>query len=281
MVRYGLSFAASNWVWRLRTLANPLVVGHFLGPEGVGYVALAVRLVEVLSFVKKATWQLSVAAFARMQGDVPRLSRALREAMGMQMLGLGPFFVGFLLVCPWLVPLLYGEQWAPVVTVLPFIALGYMANAVFNMHSAVLYVLKRNRDVASFSAVHVALFFGAAVLLVDGVGLIGYGLAEVVALASYWVIHRRLARIMKFDYARVRPWVLAFAPPLFFPLLGLPWGALLLAPAVGVLVFDRSARGQVREYASYLKEIYGKRFGRREAAAKDQEGRADGSRAGA
>ena len=184
MVGYGLSYSASTWVWRLRTLVNPLVVGHYLGPEGIGYVALAIRLVEVLSFVKTATWQLSIAAFAKIQQDLPRLRQALQEAMGLQLLGVGPIFAGFALVTPWLIPLVYGNQWTPVLTLFPFIAMGYLLNAVFAMHSSVLYVLRRNRAVASFSSVHVALFSGSAVLLVDRLGLLGYGLAEVVAFSA-------------------------------------------------------------------------------------------------
>jgi PST family polysaccharide transporter len=281
MRRYGLSVAASNWVFRLRTLVNPIIIGYFLGPEGVGYVALAIRIVEVLSFVKKATWQLSVAAFARIQGDLPRLSRAFQEAMGLQMLGLGPFFAGFALVSLWLIPLLYGERWMPVLTVLPFIALGYMFNAVFNMHSSVLYVMRRNRDVVAFSSLHVALFAGAAVLLVDRLGLVGYGLAEVVALGSYIIIHRRMARVFDFDYVKVRPWLLASAPPLFFPFLGFPWGILLCVPAVAALAFDRSAHAQLREYASYAMRNYGRRFRKKGTTSRNLGREADESQANA
>jgi O-antigen/teichoic acid export membrane protein len=256
MVGYSLSYSASTWVWRLRTLVNPLVVGHYLGPEGVGYVALAIRLVEVLSFVKKATAQLSIAAFAKIQRDLPRLRRALQEAMGLQLLGLGPLFAGFALLAPWLIPLVYGEQWTPAVIIFPFIALSYLLNAVFSMHSSVLYVLRRNRAVVSFSSVHVALFGGAALLLVDRFGLLGYGLAEVVALGSYAIIHLQITRLFACDYSRALPWLLAFVPPLFFPLTGLPWGIGLWIFALGVLVLSRGAHAQIREYLTYLRRKF-------------------------
>ena len=255
MLGFGLSYSASNWVWQLRMLVNPLIVGRFLGPEGVGYVALAIRMVEVLSFVKNATWRLSIAALAKVQRDLPRLRRAMQEAMGLQLLGLGPLLAGFALVAPWLLPLLFGDRWAPVLYVYPFIALSYLLNAVFNMHSSVLYVLQHNWSVTVFHLVHIVVFAGAALVLVERVGIVGYGLAEVAALGSYLLIHHYVARIFSFDYTRARPWLLAFVPPLFFPLVGLPLGALLWAFALIVLLMSNVAHAQVREYWSYARRL--------------------------
>jgi PST family polysaccharide transporter len=253
MLSYGFGFSASVWIWHLRRLVNPFVVGSFLGPEGVGYVALTIRLVESLSFVKGATWRLSIAALAKVQRDVPRLRKGLEEAMGLQVLALGPLLAGFALAAPWLLPLLFGDRWDPVLLVFPFIALSYLVNAVFNMHASVLYVLKHNWAVTVFHVVHIVLFAGAALLLVDRVGLMGYGLAEVVGLGSYLIIHLQVARLFAFSYWRAWPWLLAFVPPLFFPLVGFPWalGLWIFAPVAGL---SGSARAQVVEYWSYLRK---------------------------
>lgn len=253
MLGYGLGVSSSLWIWRLRALVNPFVVGSFLGPEGVGYVALGIRMAETLSFVKNATWRLSIAALAKVQQDLPRLRRALEEAMGLQLLGLGPFLAGFALLAPWLLPFLFGDDWTPVLTIYPFIALGYLSNAVFNMHSSVLYVLQRNWSVTVFHLVHIALFAGTAWLLVDRLGLVGYGLAEVAALVSYVIVHLYVARLFDFGYGRAWPWFLAFAPPLFFPLVGLPWGLGLWAFAPAVVLFSGTARAQMKEYWSYIR----------------------------
>lgn len=53
MVQYGIGYSSSMWVWQIRSLINPLIVGKFLGAEAVGIVALAIRVVEALSFVKR------------------------------------------------------------------------------------------------------------------------------------------------------------------------------------------------------------------------------------
>jgi PST family polysaccharide transporter len=210
--------------------------------------------VEVLSFVKDASWRLSIVALAKVQGELPRLRRGLEEAMGLQSLALGPLLAGFAVVAPWLLPLAFGHDWLPVLSVYPFIALGYFVNAVFSMHSSVLYVLQRNREVLVFNVVHVTLFAGAALLFVPWFGLQGYGLAEVAALGSYVVIHIYVARLFEFSYERSLPWLLAFVPPLFVPLVGLPWGLGLCVCTV-VAALSGTARSQLSEYWKYVGRI--------------------------
>lgn len=257
MLNYSLGYWTSTRVFALRRLVNPLIVGHFLGPQGVGYVALTVRLVEVLSFVKDASWRLSIVALAKVQGELPRLRRGLEEAMGLQSLALGPLLAGFAVVAPWLLPLAFGDEWAPVLSIYPFIALGYFANAVFSMHSSVLYVLQRNREVLVFNSVHVVIFAGAALLLVPWLGLPGYGLAEVAAFASYLIIHLYVSKLFSVSYKKAQPWLLAFVPPLFVPLVEWPWG-LVLCVSSTVVVLSATARSQIGEYWSYVKRARAK-----------------------
>ena len=256
MLGYSSGYAASTRILSLRRLVNPLIVGRFLGAEAVGYVALAIRLVEVMSFVKDASWRLSIVALAKVQRDLTSLRRALEEAMGLQGLAMGPVLAGFALVAPWIVPRVFGDQWDPVLSVYPFIALGYLVNTVFSMHSSVLYVLRRNGAVMAFNAAYVALFVAAALVLVPRFELRGYGLAEVVALLSYVVIHLFVARTFDFSYARAWPWLLAFAPPLFVPLVGLPWGLLLWSGLLAAAL-SGGARSQVREYWSLVRKRRG------------------------
>jgi PST family polysaccharide transporter len=134
------------------------------------------------------------------------------------------------------------------------------------MHSSVLYVLQHNREVITFNLVHVGLFAGAALLMVPRLGLQGYGLAEVVALASYLIIHFYVSRLFAFNYERAYPWLAAFVPPLFVPLVGFPWGLGLCACTL-VVVFSRAARSQIVEYWLYVGM-----FNKRKAKAESLQG---------
>jgi PST family polysaccharide transporter len=216
IARYGFGFSASIWIWQLRGLVNPLIVGRFAGPTAMGVVALSIRIVEYLSFVKTATWRISIAALGRMQQQLPRLAKAVSEGMRLQVLALGPLLVAFAWIAPIVVPLVFGPKWIPALAIYPFIAMSYLANALFSMHSSALYVLRRNWDVTAFHTCHVVLFAGGAFFLVPQFGTVGYGLAELVAIPAYAVIHRAVqSRVGTLHCALALTWGAAFALALF------------------------------------------------------------------
>lgn len=251
LLGYGLGYSSSTWVWQLRSLVNPLVVGRFLGPEAVGYVSLAVRFSEVAATLRTVAWRLSIATLAKIQTDRERLRRAMEEAMVVGVLAVGPLLAGIALVGSEMVPPVFGARWEPALAVYPFIALGVLVNSAHSMQSSVLYVLRQNGSVTVFHLTHVALFAAGAALLVPRVGLIGYGLGEVLALGGYLVLHRRVARLFTFSYADVAPWLIAFAPALFAGWLPLEARPLLWLPVGIVALFPRQRR-QIRQYFGYV-----------------------------
>ncbi len=248
---YGVRYSASQWILQARNLVPTIVVGHFLGPTGVGYVALATQVAEQLAFVKNATYRVSIAALAKVQNDYGRLRAAQEEAMLLQVLALGPLLDGFALVAPVVLPLVFGRHWSGVLTVYPFIALGYLMSVVFNMHTSILFVLRHNREVALSYAVNLLLLLGVSLLLVPRLGLIGYGLGLVAALLSYAVVHVALARIMPFSYRRALPWLIGCIPPLFAVYVPLKWAPVLWVPLILVALWPNQRR-QVAEYAGYF-----------------------------
>jgi len=248
MLGYGLGYSSSIWVWNLRALVNPLVVGRYAGADAVGYVALTIRIVEQLSFVKEVSWRLSIAALARVQDDRTRLVRAVTEGMSLQAMAVGPLLLAFGSIAPWIVPLMFGSRWLPVLEVYPFIALSYLSNAMFNLQASALYVLRRNWQVTVFSLVHIVLFAGSALLLVSHLGLRGYGWAEVVALPSYLVLHTWfVAYTGSPKYARAGAWFMAFAVPLFAWQLGTWAWTITMVP----LIFPATRR-ELQQVAAML-----------------------------
>jgi O-antigen/teichoic acid export membrane protein len=218
---YGLGYSTSIWVWQLRNLVNPLIVGQFAGSAAVGFVALAIRIVEVLSFARSAAWRVSIAALARLQGERGKLLRAIREGMRLQILAVGPPLVIFSWIGGVVVSRIFGWEWGPVMVVYPFVALSYLANSLFNLHSSALYVMEENWDVTFFHVGHVGLFVGSAVLLVPHFGIVGYGLGEIAALAAYFIIdHFVRGRIGSIDYRLAGIWAASLGLALFEGMLG-------------------------------------------------------------
>ncbi len=252
IMSYSLGFSISQWVWTSRLLVNPLVIGRYLGPDAVAYVSLAIKFADLLGFVKTATWRLSIAALSKVQHDYNRLRNAMEEAMGLQILASGPVFAGFALIAPYMVPLLFGSGWDTGLKIYPFVALSYLANAVFSMQISVLYVLKHNWNVAAFHFIHIVLFAGAALILVSQMGLFGYALAEAIALVGYLYLHVKMTKIFRYSYASAVPWLIAFVPPLFSVYLPLPWKLTLWIPMLLVLAVRPQQRRQIKEYSGYV-----------------------------
>ena len=231
IARYSIGFSVAAWTWQLRSLINPLIVGHFMDAGAVGYVGLCVRIVEMLKVAKRIVWRLSVAALAKIQNDPGKLVGAIGYGTEPQTLAMAPLLLAFGWFGGWIIPLVFGSQWTPVMGLFPFIALSYLINAQFSVHASTLYVLHRNLDVFLFNLCNVVLFASASWLAIPKLGILGYGWGEIVAFASYLLLHLSISmRLGSPTYRIVAIWCAGVTLGLFWKYLGL-WaiGALFIA----------------------------------------------------
>ncbi len=237
IARYAAKFSAANWIWQLRMLVNPMVVGPALGAQAVGLVGMTIGVLEMLTIIKTIAWRLSVAVLRDFHSNAGKLRRAVTEGMELQLLAVGTILLGFGWTGHIIVPWIFGQRWAPIMDIYPFIALSYLTISPFNMHSAVLSVINRNQDLIVYHILHIAIFAGVAVFAVRAFGLVGYGYAEMTTIPVYVVMHRFLARaIGSPDYRLTLLWWTAAAFGLFWAQLGvwtaaLPFLALLTPPS--------------------------------------------------
>ena len=224
MLSYGAGYAAAMGIWQMRSLVGPLIILPWAGPAAVAYVGVATRFAEILSFVKTATWRLSISALARLNGDPRRALIAITEGMRLQVLLLAPPLAGFAIAAPYVMPLVFRDRWADwsrAMDIYPYIALGILCNAVFSLHSSMLFVLRRNGLVAVFHAVYVTLLFTSAAYFLPRYGLVGVGYAEIAAIASYAVIHVFIVRALgRPNYTIAAAWAGATGLLLFSQQLG-------------------------------------------------------------
>lgn len=233
MASYSISYSLANWTWQLRSLINPLIVAPLLGAYAVGIIGMTVGIMEMLGIIKTIAWRLSVVVIGKFQNDFVRVRQAMTQGMELQTLAIGSMMLGFSWFGHWLIPMVFGARWLPVLIVFPYIALSYLTNAPFNMHSAVMSVMKRNRELAACFVVHVLLFALVARLTVPHFGMIGYGFGELAALPAYLLLHVLLSRrIGSPNYALTAIWWTGAALGLFWREIG--WIA-IVAPFVALL----------------------------------------------
>lgn len=211
MLSYGLSLTASLRTWQLRTLVNPLLVGRFVGTDGVAFVGLAIRIADALGSFRLATGRIAIAALARLQKHREEFARALEQVLYLQVLSLGPILCIFALSGPFAVRHLIGVRWMPSLAVYPFVAAGVLVNSVYNLQASALFVIGNPRLVTKAYSIHVVLLVFATLVLLPRMGIVGYGWAELVACAAYAAIHAGLARTVTLSYRRLLPWMTAFA----------------------------------------------------------------------
>lgn len=238
IIRYASTFSVANWIWQLRMLMNPLIVGPVLGATAVGIIGMTIGLLEMLSIIKTIVWRLSVAVLGTVQSDAAKLRKAVTEGMELQTLAVGAILLGFGWTGQFIVPVLFGERWAAVMDIYPYIALSYFTIAPFNMHSATMSVINRNHELAVYHAVHILIFATVAYLAVPAFGIYGYGYAEMATIPAYILMHLFLARaIGSPDYRLTAVWWAAVSIGLFWKELGLwaiavPFAALLLPASI-------------------------------------------------
>lgn len=221
MAGYGITYSTSMWIYELKQLIKPLIVARFAGSAAVGYIAQASRIVELLAFAKEAGARMAVPAMARVQDDPKKVRDAVGEGMRLHVLGVGFFLVAFAFVGPWLVPLVLGPRWVPMLDIYPFIALSVLAYAVSNLHRSVLQVYRKNNQVALVHVVYVTLMIGLSLVLVPKYGLIGYGIVEICAIPAYALFHLYTRRLIGSpDYSLAVLWSIAVGFALFAPKYG-------------------------------------------------------------
>ena len=221
MLGYGVRYSGAQWIWQLRDVVNPIIVGRFGGPAAVAVVALTVRLVDALSFVKGVGWRVSLSVLGRLQKEPVRMVRAASDGMRLQVLALGAVLAGFGLVSEWAIPRLFGAEWLPVTVIYPFVAIGYLAHAIGQFEVAMLNVVDLTKRVAEFHLLHLLLFAGTALILVPRIGPIGYGWSEVAAVPSYALLHAHTRRLIGGpDWRLAGLWWLAFVSLLFWHQIG-------------------------------------------------------------
>jgi O-antigen/teichoic acid export membrane protein len=250
MLSFGIGYAFSVWSWQARLLVNPLIVARYLGAESAGAVALSIRIADTLCMLRPVAWRLAIAGLARVKAEPERMRHGAGDGMRVLMLTTGPALVFFAFVAPWVVPFAFGADWAPVAMIFPFVALSYLVNCVFTMHSAVLYVLGRTREVTLFHLTSLMLFAISAMAFVPAFGLVGYGYAEIVAMAAYGVSELFVRRQVGSPGTGLGLiWAAGFGLALFAPVFGpLAW----LGPVVVVIL--PATRQTVARYWSMVKE---------------------------
>lgn len=154
-----------------------VLIGRLLGAESLGYYTIAYNLLLFpIRNISRVISRVTYPAYALMQEDNTRLSRAYLRVVRATAMVSFPVMLGLLAICDVFVPALYGEQWSPAV---PLVAI-FVPVAIMQSLAAInggVYQAKGRTDLQF----RVGLIFSAIIVagFIIGVqwGLIGVALA--------------------------------------------------------------------------------------------------------
>jgi PST family polysaccharide transporter len=176
-----LPFAASPWVSQLRDLVNPIVVGAVFGPSAVGIVALTLRLVTAIGAMREIIRRLSLPGMRRLNGEAAQLRGFAENARDAQIFLAGLPLLAFSFILPLLEKWGIGRSWHGVTKLYPLLAIAHLVGTFSVLPFCALVILQQRKLMVANSAAQLLTLVAAAVVLTPRLGIIGYGVAEIVA----------------------------------------------------------------------------------------------------
>jgi O-antigen/teichoic acid export membrane protein len=118
MARFGAKVMAVEGAAAARVAGEAAIISNALGPAALGYVSIAQRLVQTAQDIgASALAPVSTVIFAKVRHDPERLRAGYRRALRIGYTAVAPVMVMVAVGAPYIVPLVFGSDWAPSIPV--------------------------------------------------------------------------------------------------------------------------------------------------------------------
>jgi PST family polysaccharide transporter len=133
---YGANIVGINLAEFFSRNADKFLIGYYLGAVALGYYAIAYKLLETLArLFSSVTSQVIFSSFSALQEQVDRLRNAFYTATQLTGLVTFPLYTGLAVTAPYVVILVFGDQWNASVPVIQVLAFAGLLESVY-LHNA-------------------------------------------------------------------------------------------------------------------------------------------------
>ncbi len=209
-----------------------VVIGRVIGAPAVGVYRTAWRTVDLIAQGAILPFaQVSLPTLAHLQDDLPAFRKAYLRLVGVSAVLAFPAIIGFAVLAPSAVPLMFGDRWAEsagIAQVLGFLALPYMLN---RFAGPALAALGQSATLTRLGALQLVLTIVLSIVAAP-FGLTAIAWAYVIR--SYLTLPAQMQAFKRHSGLGYRPLFRVIAPPLLTTLI---MAAALIA--LGYLVGDR------------------------------------------
>jgi O-antigen/teichoic acid export membrane protein len=263
---FGSNMAFAQMVFLFLVRIQDLIIGATIGAAAVGIYRTAWRMTELVTngAIQPFT-TVAIQTFSRLQDNRPDLIKAYRGMILASSMISFPALVGFGVIAPDAVPVLYGEQWVASGVLAQIFALMVIPFTLNYFASPMLSAIGRGSDMRTLSLVQLGLTLGmtwaAAPYGIVAVAIAYVARAYITFPINLWLLKRRAG----IDY---RETARASLPPFFAsclmgagvwafmhfarPYIGEPLHLVLAAVAIGVPLYaiflpalSQDARGMI------------------------------------
>jgi teichuronic acid exporter len=113
--RFGLPFQLNGLVWTMLSGWVPFIVGRQLGVAAVGFANWASNLASTPLMLGTILNRVAFPSYARLQADPSALAKYLSTSIRRLLVLMTIPLAAGILLCPWLIPILFRSRWQPAV----------------------------------------------------------------------------------------------------------------------------------------------------------------------
>lgn len=133
IVKFGLFQTGSGVVNYLGNRLDQFMIGALLGPQALGYYAMAwLLIVEPVYRINPIITSVAFPIFAQRQDDLAALKRGFHIVIKFLTTIMAPFVCGFAAIAPNAIPAVLGERWTPSVVLVELLSVVAIARTINN-----------------------------------------------------------------------------------------------------------------------------------------------------
>lgn len=179
-----------NILFETRRLVNPLVVGYLIGADGVGLISFTEKMVYGLSFFKNSLRRVTISMLGSLTDKKQRIQSSVKQATLLQLLPLGAILLVASIILYVLAYLSNDLFWTNISSLYPFLAIGFFYSVILVVPITALQMNEGYKQVTLYLIIFNFLFIACSIIGVRYIGIIGYGLVEIVVIPAYYILFR-------------------------------------------------------------------------------------------
>ena len=199
LLAYGKFITGSSIVLYIASEADSTAIGKMLGPEQLGYYAMAMSLATmVTSNLSKAASSVMMPAYSELQSDPAALRNAYLRTLSLVMFIVMPATFGLVAVARPLVEVVLGEAWIDSVLPLQILAVFGLVRSLAALAGYLFEGMGLPRIAFTLGLLRLAVLLPLLLPMINMFGLPGAAAAVTAGIASQWLfgiyyLHRNLA----------------------------------------------------------------------------------------